>query len=357
MNVTLRNSFLAVVIGIISFLCASTFVYAQIDDAVQLKPATFEERVDPGQAYPLTLRVKNISNVSKTFFLNTEDITGLNDQGLPIFSDETEISPYELSSWVELPESQITLAPNEEKSVSFTVRVPKDASPGSHFGGIFVDTRPQKQRENGTAVGVKVGSIISLRISGEANEEAQLREFSTSHIVYGSAAKIDFNARIANLGNVLVRPHGLIEITSMAGSKVGIVKVNDTGAGVFPAADKTFTQAWEYDGLAFGRYQAVMSLVYGEDGRKTISAATSFWVLPLKPILSVLGGIFAVLLVLYVLVRMYVARKIREMGGGRGGAALYARRNQSPVSKLLIITLALIFLAIIFLILLFLMFA
>lgn len=358
MNATLRNSIAALSILFVTLFIGVQEASAQTPgEGIEIKPAVIEDRANPGEVYEFTIKVTNISGSEKTFFLSAQDISGLTDSGLPIFSDETEITPYELSSWVKLPESSITLGANETRSIPFSITVPTDAAPGAHFGGVFLDARPPKQRVTGSAVGMKVGSIINLRIAGDVNEDAQLREFSSSHIVYGSAAKIDFTTKIANLGNVLLRPHGLIEITNMQGSKVGLAKINDTGAGVFPASDKSFVSTWEHDGFAFGRYQAVASVVYGEDGRKTISAAASFWVLPLKPILTVLGSVFTALLILYVLVRSYINRKIREMGGGRGGADLYARRNRSPVPRLLIIALALLFLAIVFLVILFLMFA
>ncbi len=357
MTATYRFALLTVFLALFAIFGTVQSASAQDSEGVEIQPAVIEDRAVPGEVYNFAIRVKNISAVEKTFYLTAQDITGLTDAGLPIFSDETEITDYELSSWIQLPDSQIVVGPGETRSVPYVIRIPANASPGSHFGGVFLDARPPRQRDNGSAIGLKVGSIITLRIAGEVREEAQLREFSTGHIVYGSASAVDINTRIANLGNVLIRPHGLIEITDMRGSKVGIVKVNDIGAGVFPETDKTFAELWEYDGVAFGRYQAVVSLVYGEDGRKTISAATSFWVLPLKPILTVLGTIFAALLVLYVLVRSYISRKIREMSGGRGGGDLYARRHQSAVPQLLIIALALLFLAIVFLVILFLMFA
>ncbi len=353
----MRYLLLAVVVPVLTLLIGANSVLAQSSEGVEIRPAVIEDRVEPGQVYNFTIRVTNISTVEKTFYLTAQDITGLTDEGLPIFSEETEITPYELSSWIQLPDTQITLGANEARSVPFSIKVPMNASPGAHFGGVFMDARPPKQRENGAAIGLKVGSIINLRIAGDATEDAQLREFSSTRIVYGSAANVSFDTRIANLGNVLIRPHGVIEITDMRGSKVGLVKINDIGAGVFPETTKEFNDSWEYDGFAFGRYQAVVSLVYGEDGRKTISAATSFWVLPLKLILTVLGSLFVALLILYVLVRSYINRKIREMSGGRGGADLYARRNRSPVPRLLIIALALLFLAIVFLVVLFLMFA
>lgn len=347
----------ASLIFIIAIFAGAVSVSAQTSEGVEIKPAVLEDRAEPGEKYTFTVRVTNISADEKTFYLSAQDIKGLDDSGLPIFSQENEPTPYELSTWIRLPEESIALGPNETRSIPFTIQVPQNASPGAHFGGVFLDARPPKQRTTGAAVGMKVGTIINLRISGDAKEQAQMREFSTGHIVYGSAANVDFHTRIENLGNVLLRPHGLIEITNMRGSKVGLVKVNENAAGVFPGSDKTFAEVWNYEGFAIGRYQAVVSLAYGEDSRQTISAATSFWVLPLKPILGVLGTIFAILLVLYVMVRAYIARKIREMSGGRGGAELYARRNRSPVPKLLVLALALLFLTIVFLAVLFVMFA
>jgi hypothetical protein len=354
MYATLRAPLIVLSILILTTVAGGRFASAQAQ-GIEIQPAVIEGRIDPGNSYSYSVRVSNISDTEQTYYLSSQDISGLTDEGLPIFDDNTEKTPYELSSWITLSVDTIVIPPRGSKSVSFTVDVPKDAAPGAHFGGIFLDTTPQKLHTNGSAVGMKVGPIINLRVAGEATEDAQLREFSTGHIVYGSASNVDLNVRVENLGNVLVRPRGLVEITDMRGSKVDVLKVNDSAGGVFPKTDKTFTSVWSYDGFAIGRYQAVVSLVYGDDGNKTISAATSFWVLPLKPILTVLGSIFAILLVLYIFVRMYISRKLREMGGGRGD--LYARRNQSPVPRLLIIALALLFLAIVFLVLLFLMFA
>jgi hypothetical protein len=330
-------------------------VFAQTE-GVEVKPAIIEDRADPGSVYTFSVQVKNISNVEKTFYLSAQDIKGTDGAGLPIFSEETEITPYEISAWIQLPQESITVAPGATESVAFTVRVPSDASPGSHFGGVFLDVRPPKQRVTGASIGVKVGTIINLRISGEIEEGAQLREFSTKRIIYGSA-NVDFVARVANMGNTLVRPYGLIEITDMRGAKVAIVKVNETSAGVFPGEDRSFEASWVSEGFAFGRYQAVASLNYGEDGSKTISAATSFWILPLKPLLITLGVIFGVLLFMYLSIRGYIRRKLREMGGGRGGADLYARRNRSSAPKLIIVAMSLLLLSMVFLVLMFLMLA
>jgi hypothetical protein len=337
--------------------CALPFTAtAQSSESIQIQPAVIEERIEPGRVYSYSIRVTNVSDVEKIFYISSQDITGLDDAGLPLFSDRGEATEYELSSWVTLSQESVTLAPNQSERVAFTVTVPQSASPGSHFGGIFLDARPPRQRSTGSGIGMKIGTIMSLRVAGEAREDAQLREFSTGRIIY-SVPTVDFLVRVANLGNVLIRPYGIIEISDMRGEKVGIMKVNDNGAAVFPQSDKPYEAVWEYDRVAFGRYSAVVSLNYGEGDQRTISAVTSFWVLPLKPLLIVFGTVFGTLLLMYIMIRRYIKKKIREMSGGRGGGELYARRNQSAAPKLITITLGVVLLSMAGLVVLFLLFA
>jgi len=72
---------------------------------------------------------------------------------------------------------------------------------------------------------------------------------------------------------------------------------------------------WKSDSFALGRYEAIASYSYGADDRKTITSMTSFWVLPLKPILMLLGGMLGIVILLYVLIRVYIKRKITANGG------------------------------------------
>jgi hypothetical protein len=60
---------------------------------------------------------------------------------------------------------------------------------------------------------------------------------------------------------------------------------------------------------------------------------------------------------MYIIIRSYISRKLREMGGGRGGSELYARRNQSAAPKLITIALGVVLLSMAGLVFLFLLFA
>jgi len=345
--------------ALLGFLWCAPLVLAQSSEGLQVRPAVIEDGIAPGQTYKFSIKVTNVSGADKVFFLGAQNIKGLDDNGQPIFAEPSEATKFDLSSWVQLPSDSITLKGNETKDVSFSVHVPSDASPGSHFGGIFFDARPTKQQTTGTGVGIKVGTIISLKIAGDILEEARLREFSTNKLVY-DIPKVDFLARVEDQGNVLIRPHGLVEISNMFGKQVATIRVNDAGAPVFPGEERSYATAWEYDGFAFGRYQAVMTLNYGDEEKKTIFGTTSFWVLPLKPILIGLGIVLAIVVVLYVIMRMYIRKQLRDMGvssSKRADVDMYGRRTNRSSSRLFAIVLGIFLLCVVVLSVLFLMFA
>jgi hypothetical protein len=183
---------------------------------------------------------------------------------------------------------------------------------------------------------------VSLRIAGDAVEEARIREFSTRKLVY-TAPDVSFDTKVENVGNVFVRPHGLVEITNMFGTKVGTVAVNDGGAPVFPGEHRVYTVDWKSDSFAIGRYQAVVSLSYGDDLKKTITATASFWIVPLKFIAIVAFSLLVVILALYLGMRTYIRRTLRSMGVNDTQSA---DTKRSGSSRLPVVILAVILLVI-----------
>jgi hypothetical protein len=208
--------------------------------------------------------------------------------------------------------------------------------------------------QSGAAVGYQVANIVSIRVSGDAVETANIRQFSTGKFLYGSQ-NVDFQVRIENQGNVLVRPTGPLEIYNALGARVGEVAFNDTQAGVFPNDTREFALTWEGDEIGFGRYEAILSPVYGLDGaRKTMSSTVTFWILPFSIIGPVLGVLAVVLLVTVIGVRIYIKRKVAQLSVGRR----VVRRKQAGGQSLLLVTLlAVLVVLAIFLLVMLLLFA
>ncbi len=282
-----------------------------------------------------------------------KDIQGIDDNGNPVFVDGTD-DVYGLSTWVSFPAPSVLIKGGETKEVPVTVNVPKTVAPGGHFGGVFFSLQSPKSKNTGASVSFEIGTIVSLRIAGNVTEDARVKEFSTDRSVYGKPV-VGLTLRLENLGNVLIKPHGVVDITNMLGKKVASLNVNNELAGVFPKNNRAFKLAWNPDGVAFGRYQATAALVYGENGNKTVYQAVSFWVLPLNIIVPVLGGLLAFILLFWFGMRAYVRKKIREFQGGAGARVVAVSR--SAPSRLLFISLGFISFSIIFLVILFLLFS
>ncbi len=331
--VTLLLAFALMSVGLVSTALAQTA-------GVSIKPAVIEETLDPGIEKQYTVTIQNLKETEQMFYLFTRNIKGVRDGGVPVFAETDEVTGYELADWLELPITEVLLAGNEQTSVTFTMRVPENASPGSHFGGVFISVDPPEIENSGAAVGYQVANIISIRVSGDAIEEADIRQFSTSKFLYGSQ-NVDFEVRIENKGNVLIRPRGPLEIRNMLGNKVGDLTFNEEQFAVFPGDTREFTNIkWEGDSIGFGRYEAVLSPVYGDYGaKKTMSSTVTFWILPWSIIGPAIGILAVILLIVFVFVRLYIRRSLAHLSHGR--RVIYRQRRNNSSTLLIIMVVAL----------------
>lgn len=323
---------------------------------IGLRPAKIEGAPIPGDVQTYKVGITNLSAVRQTYYLFLRDISGVKPGGVPIFAEENaEKSGYELTEWVTLDTTEIILDPAEEKEINVTIAVPLNATPGSHFGGIFVSMVPPKMRSSGASVGYEVANIISMRVAGDAIENMQIRSFSSDNFIY-SKPEVIFTVRVENKGSVLGEPFGPLEIYNMFGKRVALQTINDTKAGVFPMSERSFDLTWKDEGPGFGRYQARVSMVYGDQGRQSISSTASFWILPMNIILPALGVLAMLLLFAYIFVKLYIRNTLRGMSTS-GTRRVVRRRQKSGMSALLLVTVVLLGVTAIFLLILLALFA
>lgn len=329
---------------------------------MKMQPALFEQTVNPGDRFSTSVTVTNPGTGAQQLTVGVQDISGVNEAGQPIFSSSS-VPEYGVSSWVQLNTSEITVPAGGSVNIPFTIVVPQNAGPGGHYGAIFVSFGATRPTFNGSGLGYEVGSLIELRIAGNATEQAQINEFSTDKSLYQTPT-VNFTATVLNQGNVLLQPYGPIDITNMFGQKVATVVVNSNGASVFPGAARSFAVSWTGNGLAFGQYTAVMTLNYGDTTNKTISASTSFWVIPVIPIVVVLLSILFFILLFVWSVKAYVRKRVNSMvhHGEHGGRASSSDEQKLlsesglPLSRLVFIVIATAIFAVIFLAILFFLF-
>lgn len=318
-------------------------------DRISTKPSIIEEVIDAGDVRNFNITVTNQSERTETFYPVVENMKGVNDQGAPLFTTEDNTG-FGLSDWVSIHQDSMTLDPGESGEFSFTMSIPEEAGPQGYYGAFFVTRQAPEQRRTGAAVDFKVGTLLSFRIQGDAYEAAIIREFTVGKNIYQNNEKVEFTVEVENMGNVLARPRGVINLVNMFGEQVGQVPVNHPRpGGVFPGSSRTFKVEWEPEGFNFGRIHAELDLTYGETGARTISEKVSFWILPVTAMLGVAGGLIAFIGVIFVLVRIYINRQIKAVTGGRVAPAYAtARAYSKPISKLTMMTVATILFTVMF---------
>lgn len=354
---------LIAILGICSFV---TPVSAE-EAGVSIKPATIEKTVNPGELKNYSITIENLSSFDQDFYLFTRNIVGVGSGGVPIFAIDNVVSTgFELADWITLSIDEVTIPGGGTVSVGISMNVPESATPGSHFGGVFVSVKPPEIKRSGASVGYQVASIMSIRISGDVVEEASIRQFSTSKYLYGSQ-NVDFSVRIENSGNVLIKPTGPVEVFNMFGKKIDTFMFNeenpDKGShtkSVVPAITeqgrenkeniREFNFSWEGEGFGFGRYEVIISPVYGDVGaKKTMSSTVSFWVLPMNIIGPALGVLAVLLLITFIFVRIYISRSLAHIHHGR---RVISRRKKGSSTTLLIIVVLLVVTALFLIVLL-----
>lgn len=331
-------------------------VFAQDSAGITVVPASIEQAADPGAVIQEVLTVTNESDTDREFYVYVRDIKGVEAGGVPVFAEEAEKTGFEISEWVTLNAERITVPAYGSIDLPVTITVPDSATPGSHFGGVFVSVEPPKLRQIGAGVGYQVATILSIRISGAIIDTARIRSFSTDKLIYGEKHVV-FNAKIENQGNILIRPRGPVTITGMFGGDPEIFTVNDSLAGVFPGTMRDFEFTWDSNGIGFGRYEAVLALAYdGDGGQKTIDATLVFWVFPTKIMLSIIGILVAIFGLGYALTRYYINQAILRAAGGRHIVSPRYRR-QVGISRLAFVFVSVLSLIVIFLLVLLVLFA
>lgn len=333
---------------------------------IMILPSIIEERVNPSQWLTKTLTITNVGSESLIFYFVKRDINAIASDGTPIFKNR-EKTGLELSSWINAPTSQIYIGAGQSKKINFSIFVPRNASPGSHVASLLLANTPGRPQTSGAAVGYQVGVIIHLRIAGAIVEEADVQEFHTDHFVY-SRPRVQFTANVANLGNVVIHPRGPIEITNMFNKKTATIVMNDSAAAVLPKTNRDFNIEWKNQNLAFGRYQAILSLAFGEEEMQTISRGTSFWILPMYIIVPTFSGLITIIVLVMLAIKWHIKKKLQQLLNSaetmlhQSSLAkleqdLIHKKQRAPISHLAATAIAMAIFAIIFILIIFILFA
>src|SRR3989344_915171 len=287
---------------------------AQDSLSLSVTPPIFQLNVKPGDTWTSALKLVNSNPYDLTLYTIPVNFNSSDEEGHAEFRPilDTAGNSVDLASWIDITREPILIPREKSVDITFTIRLPKDASPGGHYAAILVGTQPPNTQKQGEIVRISsfVSSLIFIRVPGDIREEGYIQSFSSENVFY-QKPDVSFTLRFENMGNVHLRPAGDITIYNMFGRERGKIPINDTDGdfgNVLPKSVRRFDFDWKGDGSIFeiGKFSAVATLTFGSDGRQNVSRSTFFWVIPIKPVLGIAGGGILFIFFLVWAVRAYI---------------------------------------------------
>jgi hypothetical protein len=296
-------------------LVSTQQVYAQnaptAGQALEIAPPVLNLTANPGQSFQANISIRDVATTALIVTSEVNDFTANGEDGTPkLLLEEGETSPYSLKTWI-APIPQLTLKPKQIESLPVTIRVPANAAPGGYYAVVrFTATAPEL-KDTGVSLSASLGTLILLRVNGEAKEDMAVEQFATSKDgTIGSvfdAAPLDFVVRLRNKGTVHEQPVSKIAVKDMFGNLIANVNVNLGRSNVLPGSVRRFEAPLDKavlgDRWLFGRYTADLTATYGANNATTTSQI-SFWIIPYK----LIGIIALVLLLLFFVLRIAIKR-------------------------------------------------
>lgn len=322
-------------------------VFAQSQDAGKLdltvSPPVIELAAKPGQKVTEKFRVRN--NLQKAVSLSVSARRLISDPTSGNPTPESNSKGEELK-WVTFDNPKFTANPREWNDVTFTIDIPESASYGYYY--VFSISPSQDEAIATTGAEVKgeilVVTLLTVLKDG-ANSKTDLVSFKAKNNI-SEYLPVDFIVKLANKGNVHVKPRGNIFITRSGGDEIGILEVNEGVGSILPGGQREFTSSWRNGFLVkepiiengdvkmdesgnpvtkltinwnkltdfrIGPYTARLLMVYDEGSRDvTIEGTTTFWVIPYTALAIILITLIVLFIIIRFVLKWYVRRAIAK---------------------------------------------
>ena len=269
-------------------------------------PARVILNMAPGEERTVEVQITNREGRLAAFDLSTEDFSSDPErEGTPIFSPPDEDGLYPARTWIEPETDRLELRHAERAFLRVTVRVPSDAEPGDHQAALIVTRDVESQPIGGFSIVSRVAALFIVSVEGDVVREGTIDSLQARR-TFNWFLPAFLRLTASNTGTIHMIPMGMIRIENIFGITVDEIPVKNWV--ILRDSSRYRDFEWKPK-FALGYYRATTDLT-AYDGMAMQPVSTSFWVVPLLPVLIILFFIFLVsFLVQYVASRFEIKRK------------------------------------------------
>lgn len=172
--------------------------------------------VGAGDSLDLAIKIVNIGEIPADLSTYKTNAVNAPNGGFST-GDKTDL-PVGLTEWTDYAAQEFQLAPGEERQISFTVNVPRDAVPGQYFTALVVDTSEGLPIPGVDSFKQVLGQATSLSIIVPGDLETRI-ELGDPFLDPESSWH-GLEVPVTNTGNYLIRPAGELTLTNASGKEV-----------------------------------------------------------------------------------------------------------------------------------------
>src|SRR3989441_3827815 len=178
-NLIIRVAAFSCVAGSLAFVVSFPFLVVPSALAaplpVAVNPTRIEITASPGDQIESTFKFWNGTDTDLPVRLEGVDIGPQDEEGHATV--EREDPANSLKAWLKPAYPDLNVAPKQEITLPFSLDIPANADPGSHWGAMLAITAPVGQ-SNGAAVNVRTGVIFLVHVFGPVTEKLVLETLS-----------------------------------------------------------------------------------------------------------------------------------------------------------------------------------
>lgn len=256
----------------------------------QISPTRFVIEMDPGDEQTVQISLINRGGEPYSYSFHTEDFSANGEVSEDIQLFGKVDGPFSARSWIYTPTSSVRLDHGERTTIPVRVTAPRNAAVGDHYTAFLIQRDPVDAGQGqGFSVISQVGALLLITIRGNPERTGHLESFGSQLPVYWwlpSTLKMQYR----NDGNVHLVPRGSVVIRNIFGVVVDEIPIKDWY--VLRNSVRKRTILWQPK-FALGYYSATLT-VQSEANPQPETMSSSFWIIPIVPVLIALIAIFAV---------------------------------------------------------------
>jgi len=234
----------------------------------------FSYRVSPGSTLNDEALVLNTGDEPVTLHLYAADGVTAQNGGTDFveFGSFSTGYSHAASTWVTPSVDEVTLAPDEERTIAFQLNIPADAEPGQHVAGLVVEAAPElstvdttNETESQMSIETvrRVGVAIVMDVPGERNAILKINDIAMHE---QNDAGTVFAVELENQGNVFLKSNGFFVITDRNAERI-ITTIPVSFDTILPGDVATF---YVSRAARFGDGKYLLSVLLDHDGQKAV---------------------------------------------------------------------------------------